>query len=742
MSAGAAQTTHVENALAAAHKLDEAPEPAPLTPAQIFEQVDTNNSGTIEFEEFAEWWTQKQAQTRSKVDEDVLNKIWDLFDEFDADSSKGLALEEFSRLLDEVAKRDWRKMTDQRTGRIYYAHPYTRQTRWVEPSVEDFLREQGIVHVSAAADAHLPGIEPDSHSDVHMVLNMWKIYLKSAARQRSALYKDFFMYLLYTCIVFAVVLGNMPSSTSFLVHQEALTDLLLDEEFGVVDNHKKSWYDVMTPEEMWQWVDGPLTEAFYGSDPALTDEAGPGPLLWTNRLIGGIQMRQMRVRPNKCPDTKWAMDEAEQATGACSATWRMKREARYTHGPEARRRVDPDSDAASEDYGGQLSTAEYEPIFQKLVAADELPVDEDGLWWANKESDSDTVSEEWAIASAWYDHWGNSWVQKEQSDLKASPALVRSFIGDTSSNQYGGYGYAVVLPKQGRDFVEQIRQFKGEYVCARPPQATVRYPNGWYHNQTTEQERADAGSDGCVKQADCPISASACSTTCPECTWSQMPEFIDKYTRMFAVSFNLHNSNDFDEDDYDPADKGWADTDHMDDHLVMGQVTFAYHPSGHIEKYERLNIVRPMRTFGYLDTTTNQYGALVMVAMALLLFISEVRTLRKIGPKSYFIESENNIWNMFEIVFFLAFVNLLTATNNYYNSSLDTEELLRQHRVNGTIDTQYIDIFGLKSDFRSMMKAVSYLVFLSILKLFKVRRSAFIELLLPTAHLCSPLLTT
>ena len=31
-----------------------------------------------------------------------------------------------------------------------------------------------------------------------------------------------------------------------------------------------------------------------------------------------------------------------------------------------------------------------------------------------------------------------------------------------------------------------------------------------------------------------------------------------QYTRMFAVSFNLYNGNDFDSDDYDPAAKSWV----------------------------------------------------------------------------------------------------------------------------------------------------------------------------------------
>jgi hypothetical protein len=85
------------------------------------------------------------------------------------------------------------------------------------------------------------------------------------------------------------------------------------------------------------------------------------------------------------------------------------------------------------------------------------------------------------------------------------------------------------------------------------------------------------------------------------------------------------------------------------------------------------------------------------------------------------------------------FLNLGYATYTYYDASTRTERELEAFRMNGTIDTEYIDIFGLKSDFRSMMKAVSYYLFGSILKLFKVRRPTLIELLMPAVYLCRPL---
>ena len=57
-----------------------------------------------------------------------------------------------------------------------------------------------------------------------------------------------------------------PWPANAIKHEEALQDLLLDEEFSTVENHKKSWADIMTVGEMFEWVDGPLVDAFYSED--------------------------------------------------------------------------------------------------------------------------------------------------------------------------------------------------------------------------------------------------------------------------------------------------------------------------------------------------------------------------------------------------------------------------------------------------------------------------------------------
>ena len=55
----------------------------PLTIEQVFQQVDADNSGRIEFQELAEWWSAHQKQSRGSTDEQALMRCMDLFEQYD-----------------------------------------------------------------------------------------------------------------------------------------------------------------------------------------------------------------------------------------------------------------------------------------------------------------------------------------------------------------------------------------------------------------------------------------------------------------------------------------------------------------------------------------------------------------------------------------------------------------------------------------------------------------------------------
>jgi hypothetical protein len=160
------------------------------------------------------------------------------------------------------------------------------------------------------------------------VLDMWEVYKKRETRETLNNLFSLFLHICYWLLLMMQI-GKAPNVVGLLKHQDAIYDLLLDEEFPDV-SFKKNYGDVMTEEEMWQWVDGPLTNAFF-PDPGDTE---PQPLLGTNYLIGSLQIRQARVDPILCSDTmrsvmqnqvhcapRWAgADNEEVATAAFGGT--------------------------------------------------------------------------------------------------------------------------------------------------------------------------------------------------------------------------------------------------------------------------------------------------------------------------------------------------------------------------------------------------------------------------------------
>jgi hypothetical protein len=53
-----------------------------------------------------------------------------------------------------------------------------------------------------------------------------------------------------------------PTSSWALAQGEAIDDLLFDEEFSNAV-YKKNWHEIMTHEELFTWIEGPLTSALF-----------------------------------------------------------------------------------------------------------------------------------------------------------------------------------------------------------------------------------------------------------------------------------------------------------------------------------------------------------------------------------------------------------------------------------------------------------------------------------------------
>lgn len=88
---------------------------------------------------------------------------------------------------------------------------------------------------------------------------MWKVYNHQHLGNRSnAQLFNLVFYMVYIYIL-TFLLAHLPPPAVMLRHQEAVSDLLLGEEFDAQTTHIfKNFEDIMTAEEMWQWAAGPM----------------------------------------------------------------------------------------------------------------------------------------------------------------------------------------------------------------------------------------------------------------------------------------------------------------------------------------------------------------------------------------------------------------------------------------------------------------------------------------------------
>lgn len=117
-------------------------------------------------------------------------------------------------------------------------------------------------------------------------------------KRRQAFYREFFTYCLFVG-VFLRFAGTLPTEIAFQP-DAAVWDLFLDEEFPTV-TFKKTFFDVKTRDELYEWLEGPFVNGWYerdlfeGEDPLLADR-----VLFHLVPLGQPQLRQIRIRDEAC----------------------------------------------------------------------------------------------------------------------------------------------------------------------------------------------------------------------------------------------------------------------------------------------------------------------------------------------------------------------------------------------------------------------------------------------------------
>ena len=84
--------------------------------------------------------------------------------------------------------------------------------------------------------------------------------------------------------------------------EESVRELFVDEEFQSA-NHKKNFFDVRSQDEIWEWIEGPLLQALYKNYDITGNLKRRDWLDYTAqtlRVVGGVELRQLRMRNDSC----------------------------------------------------------------------------------------------------------------------------------------------------------------------------------------------------------------------------------------------------------------------------------------------------------------------------------------------------------------------------------------------------------------------------------------------------------
>ena len=157
----------------------------------------------------------------------------------------------------------------------------------------------------------------DTQSEVVKVVDLWSCYVKLHSNAEGH-FTTFMLYAVYWVLLMMTFFDG-PNSSWSLSQSEAIDDLLFDEEFSDA-NYKKNWHEIMTQEELFTWIEGPLTNALF------TEDAQNASLLGgTTHLVGNVQFRQVRVNATACPQFPDSFMETQSEKippgATCSSAW-------------------------------------------------------------------------------------------------------------------------------------------------------------------------------------------------------------------------------------------------------------------------------------------------------------------------------------------------------------------------------------------------------------------------------------
>ena len=139
-------------------------------------------------------------------------------------------------------------------------------------------------------------------------------------------------YFVFVVLFVIVVFGSRPGEAGFFMSDQ-LKDLLLEEEFPSSTTHiRKTFWDVATFEEVFEYLEGPFLAGLYpvtDYDGSPVREDLQRALYGYDQIVGLVRIRQVRIRKNTCS----VADKFKRVIRDCYDSWASSREDKTPFGP-------------------------------------------------------------------------------------------------------------------------------------------------------------------------------------------------------------------------------------------------------------------------------------------------------------------------------------------------------------------------------------------------------------------------
>lgn len=524
------------------------------------------------------------------------------------------------------------------------------------------------------------------------------------------------------------LLGHLPVPAVMLQHQEAVTDLLLGEEFDSEVTHiYKSYYDVMTVEEMWQWAQGPMAAA------VLVDGAPDGKmdaLVGTNWLLGPLRIRLERSRQytgregcNKTLHDTFGDTMADKLMNRgiqCTSDFRTGNPSTWAAEPfldlsQPLSTLGTCSDAcAAEPATASRQDCEsrgclYTPQDGANAATCRAPEECSG--W-DGDLDACEASPTCTFSQRSFIDAFPQWVDAQRTG--------KCFKGDCSKEYCCSIAGCFDSPEQQQESIAEAGEDDDHACSIHAKLANLTWnPQESYRStvksDTTTSDnlwaqRLNFGDGG--YHIDLPGDS---ATLVPMLKALEELGFADQFARSVDFQFVLINPNNFTLSD-ETLFMSTVDSDFNPVVVVSVELNFRFSPSGFLSKYDRVQAVQ-LKPFHFVFGATseedddNSMIFYMLFLVPVFMIVQELQELSDTGIARYL----KSGWNLFEVVYIATVLLAISAISKY----IEAEELFLRFYEDDAKQDQYNDALPLRSRYKEMNKFIGMAAFITVFKFLK-----------------------